>query len=196
MKLGATSSPQIGSGQYADVFRISNEAVVKVFRRVGVAAAPLGDEHDHYVAIKVICEAECEAYDLATAHPRLSTFVPSGFQRIVVSDVLNERGLSIADQYVLDGAYQMEFILGTAVKSTHPAVASQWAAVDAILEEMREIGIEYVYDSSIFVPGSRAPFTVIDFARWDAAAEVQSWLSSSGRLPERFRKQWPPPDAA
>jgi hypothetical protein len=46
-----------------------------------------------------------------------------------------------------------------------------------------------VWDSSCFVPGSRAAFTIIDFALWDGVDDFSEPLERCGRLSEHQRSQ-------
>lgn len=93
-------------GAYAEVFFVNGRAL-KVFKR----RTDADDQH-----VRRVYESEVGAYEIAGCHEQLRAIVPEFFGRVWVGDVLNEAGNSIASQFILDCAYEMEFVKGCFVK--------------------------------------------------------------------------------
>ena len=90
-------------------------------------------------------------------------------------------------RYIADCGFVLEYIPGTPIKLVHlnPTIRCQ---VEDLLERFEEeVRLGHVWDSSCFVPGTRADFAVIDFAGWDGFASYQLRLNDVGTLTANMR---------
>jgi hypothetical protein len=67
--------------------------------------------------------------------------------------------------------------------------------VRQFFESLDAVGIRHSRDGSIFTPGSRGGFTLIDFATEDVLAVLPRILERDGILPDHVRRRWGQPAA-
>jgi hypothetical protein len=103
-----------------------------------------------------------------------------------VVEVVDESGVNVSGEYLLDCAYRLQRVPGRDVK-VGSLEGTLFRRVDSYLDELYELGIRHPYDSSVFVPGLSAGFTVIDIATRDAMAEFTELLELHGTLPADVR---------
>jgi hypothetical protein len=167
-------------GGNADLFDIGDARVMKAFRRKSYFATPPLDWRDHEAMTRAMFRTEARAYERLQRHPDLAPYAPNYYGIENPHRVLHD--LSDADsRYVGGCGLVLERIAGVATKLSSLDKIVQ-TKIAAVLKRFRdELDIEYVWDASCFVPGSRAPFTVIDFSTWDGSA-YQAALYANGRL--------------
>ncbi len=85
--------------------------------------------------------AECDAYDIAMANPGIRRHVPDFFGRVEISDVLDENGISMAMNYLLDCCYSIEYVNGNEMKLGFYAEESCPPHVVELLRQMKTAGI-------------------------------------------------------
>lgn len=153
---------KIGSGAFGEVFRDGGKAY-KLFvsakhpkRASNSAEFGHGDDDRR----RNIFRSECNAYDRALEDAFLRDHVPNFYGVCRICDVRNHTGESIADQYMRDLCYAMDFIDGgrpTNFNKLDPAHIQK--AKNAFLKA----GIDY-RDASVFFPSDEQKFRIIDFA--------------------------------
>src|SRR6266446_3378570 len=104
----------IGSGAYADVFRVPQEKLAyKLFASgahpTNVSQGLTLPEDEHYRRKTFL--SECTAYNRASEHPLLSNHVPQFFGPRLVQDVITQNQ-SVRHLYMLELCYALEFIEG------------------------------------------------------------------------------------
>jgi hypothetical protein len=156
----------IASGAYADIFKPPEGKLVYKLFTSGKHSTNLSQglnrtEDDE--RRRKTCMSECEAYDLAAQHPFLRNHIPQQFQRCIIDDVTGRHG-SVADLYMLDLCYVMEYIDGVDRKLGEFPIEYRPYHVDKALEAFRAAGIHHLTDTSIFLPDDRDNFRFIDFA--------------------------------
>jgi hypothetical protein len=186
----------IAKGAFGDIFSSEDNTIIKLFRRQQVTHNSTEDASDHDVVLRAVWDAECAAYEMLAGRSELARYTPRYFGRLRISDVLNESGESVGEEYLLDCAYRLQRVPGRDVKVGWLQGEAIFPKVDAFLDLLNEIGIRHPYDSSVFVPGVETEFTVIDVATWDAMAELTDPLVLHGRLPNHVRARWGSPGAA
>jgi hypothetical protein len=151
-------------GGSADVFLLSEDRVLKAFRRRRHTHEEVSGWADHDAITRAQFRAEARAYEQLQSSPSLEIYAPKYFGRVDPVEYLG----SSEEVYVRGCGIVLEFIPGRAQKFAHldgflePQVA-------IVVEQMRDaFGLDQVWDGSCFVPGTRAPFTIIDFALWNA----------------------------
>ncbi len=177
---GTEMSKPFDSGGCADIYELSEERVLKAFRRRShTNAFGIVDWEDHDAITRAQFRAEALAYEHLQAHPSLEIYVPRYFGRV---DPIEFLQLEPDDQRYLGGCgLVLERIPGRARKMSCVESALE-QQVSKVLEQIRDtLGLDHVWDGSCFAPGSRAPFTVIDFALWDAG-DYEMALAKDGRL--------------
>lgn len=145
------------SGAFSELFDLGAGVALKAFFDVEVATRPNSDPR---LIPAVAFAAEERAYRRLRDHPELELWVPMFF------------GSTDARTYPLDSdrdfssgcGLLFERIPGDAAK-LYELPSTILKSAEAVLEEMKtKIGIRDPWDGSAFVPGSRAPATLIDFA--------------------------------
>lgn len=184
---------RIGAGAFADVFRLSESAVLKLLRRMQVIEDPIEDPMDHETVIRAVWDAECTAHEIVASRPGLGRHLVPFFGRVAVSDVVDARGQSRGSDYVLDCGMQLAWLSGSEEKVGNLQAHPLFSRIDAYLDELNESGINAPWDSSVFIPGLESDFTVIDVGTWEALAELSAVLADVGRLPESARSKWAKP---
>jgi hypothetical protein len=143
----------IASGAYADIFRppgsklayklfVSGEHPTNVSQGL---TRPEDDERRRKTFV-----SECEAYDRVTQDPFLRHHTPHSFGRCMVADVLHSTE-SMADFYMLDHCYVMEYIQGNARKLGECLVDSSPEHIERALKSFRKVGIFHLNDASVFL---------------------------------------------
>jgi hypothetical protein len=155
----------IGSGAYSDVFRPSNDMLVyKLFisgkhdtnTSQGGFDRPEDDERR-----RKTFQSECAAYDRAASHPFLRLHIPGSFRRSRIKDV-TDCDESVAQFYILDHCYAMEYLEGAPVKLR--SAESQPEHIKSAVSLFQGFGIHHISDASVFFPSDPARFIFIDFA--------------------------------
>jgi len=156
----------IGSGGCADVIMLAQGKVLKAFLRINYSDDPVNDWADHFAITRAKCRAEAKAYRQLQQIPELAKYVPRFYGTIDPTSLPFVRD---AAKYVADCGLILEFVPGSARKLAHVDKSIQ-ADVEFIVEQLETtLGLQQGLDASCFVPGVNGlPFTVIDFAYWDA----------------------------
>lgn len=156
----------IASGAYADIFRPPKSLLVyKLFisgRHPTNISQDLTRPEDDGRRRKT-CMSECKAYDRAAQHSFLCNHIAQSFCRCVVEDVTDPAG-SVADRYILDCCYAMEYIEGVPMKLGNLFIESRPYHIRKALTAFREAGILHLTDPSIFSLDDPEKFRFIDFA--------------------------------
>jgi hypothetical protein len=156
----------IALGAYADIFRPPGSTLVyKLFvsgkhptnESQGLTRPQDNDRRRNTFM------SECEAYDRAAQHPFLRDHISQSFRRCVVEDVTGPAG-SVADRYMLDCCYAIEYIEGVPRKLGELFIESRPDHIRKALRAFREAGILHLTDPSIFFPDDPEKFRFIDFA--------------------------------
>ena len=182
-----------GAGGFADVFRISDTEVVKLFRRVQIVEAAIEEPQDHETVIRAVWDAECSAHEIAEFRSDLARHLVPYHGRVIVTDVLDSGGQSRGAEYVLDCGVRLALITGFEEKAGNLEGHTLFPIIDAYLDALNDAGIKAPWDSSVFIPGVGTEFTIIDVGTWEAFAVLSAALADSGRLPDTARKQWSKP---
>jgi hypothetical protein len=157
---------RIASGAYADIFRppggkLAHKLFVSGKHPTNVSQGLTRPEDDQRRRKTFI--SECEAYDRVAQDAFLRDHVPHSFGRCTVADVLHS-GESIADFYMLDHCYVMEYIEADARKLGECPVGSRPAHIERALHAFRKIGVFHLIDTSVFFLDDPDNFKFIDFA--------------------------------
>lgn len=158
------ASRKLDHGGCADIFLLPEERVLKAFRRRRHTHEEVSSWADHDAITRAQFRAEAKAYEQLQGSSSLEIYVPKYFGRIDPVKCLD----SSDEAYVRGCGIILEFIPGKAQKFAHlDKVLEQQVAT--VVEQVRDaLGLDQVWDGSCFVPGTRAPFTIIDFALWNA----------------------------
>jgi hypothetical protein len=176
------------AGNFADILDLGDGTVVKAFRRLGHTHRTDIAQEDQDALTRGFFLNEARAYEALQNHPDLEVFVPR-FEGRMDPTQLEVPGQTGANVYVAGCGLRLERIHGEAVKIAHLAPDMQ-TRVEEVLETMQErIGLRDPWDGSCFVPGSRAVFTVIDFATWNDWYEYYEMLEERGTLTESARRR-------
>lgn len=173
------------SGGCADIYELPDGRVLKAFRRRSHTYGFVESYWDDHDAItRAQFRAEALAYERLQALPDLEIYVPRYFGRL---DPIEFLQLGPDDRrYVRGCGLVLERIPGRAWKMAHLEEELE-ASASRVLEQIRDqLELEQVWDASCFSPGSRASFTLIDFALWDAEA-YEIALARNGQLTELER---------
>jgi hypothetical protein len=156
----------IASGAYADIFRPpGGKLAYKLFvsgKHPTNVSQGLTRPQDDQGRRKTFI-SECEAYGRVTQDPFLRDHVPHSFGRCTIADVLHSSE-SIADFYMLDHCYLMEYIEGDARKLGEYPADFRPAHIERALDAFRKIGVSHLTDASIFFADDPNHFKFIDFA--------------------------------
>ncbi len=156
----------IAAGAYADIFRPPKSKLVsKQFisgrHPTNITQGLTRPEDDE--RRRKTCMSECKAYDCAAQHPFLRNHIAQSFRRCVVENVTGPAG-SVADRYILDCCYAMEYIEGVPMKLGDLFIESRPHHIRKALTAFREAGILHLTDPSIFSLDDPEEFRFIDFA--------------------------------
>lgn len=176
-------------GAYAAVFDLGDGTVVKAYRQKYTTTIAVGEWCDHEAIIRATWANEVRAYtQLMAADLDLRNFVPRFYGQCDPLDLISSA--AIGSLRLMPGCgIRLERIDGRAAKLA--ALDDDLReAVTRILWRIRDV-IEpgNVWDSSCFVPGSRAEFTIIDFALWDGVDDYSEPLERRGYLLEHQRAE-------
>jgi hypothetical protein len=157
---------KIACGAYSDVFRGADGKVVyKVFtsnQHPTNVSQDLTSPEDDARRRKTFL-SECEAYRRASEHPFLRKHIPQFFRPCTVEDVRDSSG-TIANLYLLDHCYALEYIAGRDTKIGELRIGGLPDHIEAALKAFAEIGIGHVIDASVFLADDPKNFKFIDFA--------------------------------
>ena len=62
--------------------------------------------------------------------------------------------------------------------------------IQPLLDRLEEVGIGHTGDASCFIDDSAQTLKLIDFATWDAMADLGIYLSTALHLPDNIRQRW------
>lgn len=179
-------STLFGRGGFADVLDLSDGTVVKLYKRMPHTNDQVQHWSDHDAITRMLSRVEFEAYQQLQDHPAIERFISRFFGSVAVSNIQLPSDLS-PEQYVTGYGIRLEKIIGREAKVAHLNL-NLHTRVGEVLESIRDtVGELNVWDSSCFVPGSRAEFCLIDFALWDGYVEATEILAFEGRLPPDLR---------
>ena len=187
-RLERTRDTVIGHGEFADVIRTDDGRVVKLFRRVD-AFDDLPNPADNETLIRVAWDEEAAHYELLQHTPELAVYAPEYFGRCVVAAVVDNGGSSVLSEYVPDCAFELEMVPGQA-KKLWDLPRDVQAQVNAVRDRLQLIGLRQTSDASVFVPGSRAEFTLIDFASLRNWLDLVHYVRQNRGLPQHVRQRW------
>lgn len=175
----------IGSGAFADVFDLGDGTVVKAYKRIS-HSGEVWDWQDHDALTVEMFAAEARAYETLRNIPDLAVYAPIFYGR---SDPCSLVDPKQAEEYVAGCGLVLEMIAGKDTKVASPHFPSK-AEIEPILERFaNEVTSGNVWDSSCFIPGSRAQFTFIDFAVWEHLLECEEMLTDQGQFTAQQRQQ-------
>lgn len=172
----------IASGDFAEVFELGDGKVLKAFFDLATAARPDGDRT---FIPRILFAAEVDAYVRLQQHPDLEVYVPRYFGTVDPRsfDLSTDRRYSSASGMVLERIDADEFKLHQLDEGILPEVES---VIDRIKET---VGVDHPWDASCFIPGTRAPFTIIDFAAPAARlAALDKLMDRYGTVPDENRR--------
>jgi hypothetical protein len=157
---------KFNAGAYADVFLAPGEMLAYKLFASGQhptnvrqsLTRPQDAERRHNTFL-----SECEAYRRAGQHPYLRNHIARFADRCVIQDV-TDCARSVADHYMLDHCYAMEYIEGAARKIGEYPNGSRPEHVQKALNAFYEAGICHLTDASVFLPDDPDKFKFIDFA--------------------------------
>jgi hypothetical protein len=186
---------RISSGASADVFAIGNGQVLKAFRRKPHISGRVSDWRDHDAMTRAEFRAEVRSYERLQRFPELERFIPKYFGEADPIALL-QHVADAASLYIAECGLVLEYIPGVASKLVYLERTIR-AEVESVLERFHnEVQIGHVWDSSCFVPGTRAKFTIIDFGGWDGFAEYQLSLNATGSFTPGLRARLEKENAA
>ncbi len=161
--------------------------VVKAFRRLQHTDHPTTNREDHDRITRLLWRTEAETYErLQNALP-LECYVPKYHGRVDPQALGLPQALA-KGPYLPGCGLLLEKLEGTDVKVAHLEPELQ-QRVEAVLERIGDTcGKLDLWDASCFYPGSRAEFTLIDFAVPDEYGELIDILNRRGALPEQTRR--------
>ena len=183
MIVGDDRSPlrsKIGGGGFSEVFDLGNGRVLKAFPDTKLTVDP---EADPRLIPTVSFAAEYCAYQRLQGYTDLEPYAPRLFGAIDPNDFL----LDSTKSYSSGCGLVLELLRGREYKIFRlPKPIG--AEAEEVLEEMQEhIGIDNPWDGSGFVPGSRRPVTLIDFATpSEIFAELDEIVLRHGTILDRF----------
>jgi hypothetical protein len=178
----------IAHGAFADVFDLGDATVAKIFRRTKHTNDAVRDWADHDFLTSCLFAIEVDAYERLQRRPDLSAYLPRYYGRLDDPSVFLQNS-STGQPFVSACALRLELIPGRDIKAglVNETLRDD---VDQVLWEISDfVGRVNVWDCSCFVPGSRTPFTIIDFAMWDDLSDAQHYFDRHGRLPDALRKR-------
>lgn len=177
----------LNTGAFARVFDMGDGTVVKAFRRLLHSRNPKTNLEDHHRITRFTWRREVEAYECLQAHPELEQFVPKYYGRVDPASLPLSQSLP-KGSYLPGCGLRLERLSGEDVKVASLENGLQ-QRVEAVLERIGEIcGKLDLWDASCFYPGSRAEFTLIDFATPEEYGELIDILNRRGALPEHTRE--------
>jgi hypothetical protein len=138
-------------GAYSVVFFLDGGRALKLFKR-----PPSGDE----ARVRRVFASEVTAFERAASCVEANALAPQFFGVKSVESVLDERGLEISHDFLLDCAYEMEFIAGTFIKLGALSLEKS-LPVRRLFERC---GIRYLSDASVTLSPEGEISRVIDFA--------------------------------
>lgn len=177
---------KISQGGFADIYRVSEDRVLKAFRRKPHANRPVTNWEDHDLVTEAHFRAERNAYEEIHRHSDLEKYIPRYFGEADPSRII--RTESTDNEYVKGCGILMEYIPGEAIKLAHlePNIQTE---VELVVDQFSEIlNNVNVWDASCFCPGTRAKFTVIDFALWESE-EYENLLYHNSSLSREIREK-------
>jgi hypothetical protein len=166
-KLVLNQANLIGRGAFSWVITgTENGCVYKIFKRHThpdyTGEDPFDDERN-----SAVFRAELDAYKIIERHEDLRIHAPDFLGAVQVKGVVDTNGCDISDGFLLDCCLCIERVLGEAQK------LNQLVEVHDHLKRfetsLKAVGVKYTLDSSVFSPGDKDRFKVIDFAVSDAA---------------------------
>jgi hypothetical protein len=174
-------------GDFADVFELGDRKVLKAFRRQSFSQKEIKDWSDHDAVIRAHFRAEKRTYERLEHCSDLKIYTPKYYGSIdphkLIDNVPNCTTI-----YVKGCGILLEQVPGEAIK-TRKLDSDIREKVEAILWRIiYELGAPNVWDSSCFIPGSQAIFTLIDFSALDDSPYVKELLSK-GALTKELRIQ-------
>ena len=171
---------KIGGGAFSEVFDLGNGRVLKAFPNTKLAVAP---EADPRFIPTVSFAAEYCAYQRLQVYTDLEPYAPRFFGAIDPNDFL----LDSTKSYSSGCGLLLELLRGKEDKIFSLPEPIR-AKAEEVLEAMQErVGIDNPWDGSGFVPGSRRPVTLIDFATpSERFAGLDEIVSYHGTIPDQF----------
>lgn len=178
--------PRVAAGAFADVLDMADGTVVKAYRRQQHTSGPVQDWRDHEALTRGYFEFEAAAYERLQRYPDLLVFTPRFLGRIdpaALSDLEDPPELG----YLRACGIRLEKVPGEDIKVSRLSQQLR-TEVEAVLDRLRdEVQAGHVWDASCFVPGTRAPFTLIDFATWDDFSDWHMQLKEQGTFSDEQR---------
>lgn len=174
--------PVIGGGAFSEVFDLGDGRVLKAFKDIALSVAP---EADCRLIPTVAFAAEYLAYQRLQAHDDLEPYAPRFFGAASPNDF----PLDSTESYSSGCGLLLERIPGEAQKLSRLPKPIQRKADDVLEAMQARVGIDDPWDGSAFVPGTRRPFTVIDFATpSDRFYALDKIVSSHGTVSGEFEQ--------
>jgi hypothetical protein len=132
-------------GALADIFLDPGRTLAhKLF--VGPCHRSKGYTPDDEQRRRKTFNSECAAYEIIQRNPALTRHVPKFFTRSTVTDVIDEQGQSVRDQYLIDCCYAMEFIGGSA-DAKIGACRAAYPHISSAEQAFKHAGVLYIEDS-------------------------------------------------
>jgi hypothetical protein len=149
-------------GAHAHIFHVvATNRAYKLFLSVRPIRPGSSIAEQNEEARRKMFEDECIAYELASGSADLVRHVPQFFGAKVVSDVLNDSRSSVADEYVLDRCYCMQWVEGPVAKLYAKKGALPY--LEALERKFQDAGIKYTRDASVINSYDEQNVVFIDF---------------------------------
>jgi hypothetical protein len=156
MWIDLRSHSKIGSGVYADVFADDGKAY-KLFK-----SGPEIPPRQTRVGRRRVFESQCEAYVRASGDSFLKDHVASFYGPCVIQNIVDENGVSIAADYMLDCCYALErFGYGETDFKANAEWVRECEHIKSALVRLDRIGISLL-DLSVFRYADPDGFKFID----------------------------------
>jgi hypothetical protein len=157
----------VARGAFGDVFRREDRAI-KVFRWPKDMTGNRTADLRLVDRSRRVFRAERDGFLITSRSPTLRTHTPDFFGPVRIADIVDERGRSLAPFYLLDCAYSMSFVEGTA-QDVLPACYQSYPHVATFIAEMNAMGVGRTDDMIGWCLDNPSHFVLPDFATYDAA---------------------------
>lgn len=177
----------LASGAFSDVFDLGDGRVLKAFFEIKPEVAPTADPA---LVPLISFYSELRVYQRLLEHPGLPAYTPQFF------GVADPSSYPLATDRIYPCGLLLEKIPGKPKKLFELDQEIE-AAASMVIERLQErVLLEDPWDASCFVPGTRAGFTLIDFATpSDRLAALDKILVRHGHVPPDKRRLLGLPDA-
>ena len=172
----------LSSGAFCEVFNVGGGRILKAFYQIRSKAAPGADPT---LIPRMMFNHERRVYSSLQAFPELEVYVP----RFLGAASPLDYPLQSTRTFVPFCGLILELIPGNDVKLAELPRPIQRRVEEVIEKMQRRIGLGDPWDASCFVPGTRADFTIIDFATpTERLHELDVILEKHGTVPVHLQR--------